>query len=40
MMAIISRTDFSQGQLKKSGSYKTHQAPTKKIVSFSETSIK
>ena len=42
MMAVISRTDFIQGQFafeteKNSGSYKTHQAPTKKIVSFSET---
>ena len=39
MMALISRTDFIQGQFafktkKYSGSYKTHQAPTKKIVSF------
>ena len=42
MMAVIPRTDFIQGQfafnLKKSGSYKTHQAKTKKIVSFSEAS--
>ena len=42
MMAVILRTDFIQGQFafktkKNSGSYKTHQAPTKKIVSFSET---
>ena len=43
MMAVISRTGFILGQFafktkKNSGSYKTHQAPTKKIVSFSETS--
>ena len=44
MMAVISRIDFILGQFsfeteKDSGSnsYKTHQAPTKKIVSFSET---
>ena len=45
MMAVISRTDFILGQFafkikKIAGSYKTHQAPTKKIVSFSETSRK
>ena len=44
MMGVISRTDFIQRQFtseieKNSGSYKTHQAPTKKIFSFSETSI-
>ena len=43
MIAVISRTDFIQGQFdfktkKNSGLYKTHQAPTKKTVSFSETS--
>ena len=42
MMAVISRTDFIQGQFdfktnKNSGSHKTQQVPTKKIVSFSET---
>ena len=45
MMAGISQTDFIQGQFafktkKNSGSYKNHQAPTKKIVSFPETSRK
>ena len=39
MMGVISRTDINQGQFafktkKNSGSYKTHQALTKKIVSF------
>ena len=43
MMKVISRTDIIQGQFafktkKNSGSCKTHQASTKKIVSFSETS--
>ena len=45
MMAVISRTDCIQGQFafktkKNSGSYKTHQAPTKKLVHFFETSRK
>ena len=41
MMGVISRTDFIQRQFtftsetkKNSGSYKTHHAPTKKIVSL------
>ena len=42
MIAVISPTDFTQGQFafkteRNSGSYKTHQAPTENIVSFSET---
>ena len=42
MISIISPADFTQEQFafktkKNSGSYKTHQAPTEKIVSFSET---
>ena len=42
MIAVISPTDFTQGQFafktkRNSGSYKTHQAPTEKIVPFSET---
>ena len=48
MMGVISRTDFIQRQLaftsktkkKHAGSYKTHDALTKKIVSFSKISRK